>query len=287
MLEEEALYVELKRMEQTERRYRSDREELMRVMGGLDSGVLVPGEQGNRAFGRGEAIGVGVARGADGSVLADKLKKRRRGEDGEPAQDVDMPPPPPVKKKVDPMFGECPRRSSRSRLMVNLPCSSLLHLSDERNNITRVPPQPGQLTTSRNTHQPVYLRSTRLPTPKPHLATKTNALLSQMSISTVRLVMPTRDNVVALEKVIHSAEGLVEMKRLVDRVEVEVRTLKAQRDGIVPTPAGAASGSTAVPVDSSGSAGVEDLTPKSEDGPEMTGSVPKSVSTSHLCANRH
>jgi hypothetical protein len=115
-------------MEQTERRYRSDREELMRVMGGLDSGVLVPGEQGNRAFGRGEAIGVGVARGADGSVLADKLKKRRRGEDGEPAQDVDMPPPPPVKKKVDPMFGECPRRSSRSRLMVNLPCSSMLHL---------------------------------------------------------------------------------------------------------------------------------------------------------------
>lgn len=106
MLEEEALYVELKRMEQTERRYRSDREELMRVMGGLDSGVLVPGEQGNRAFGRGEAIGVGLARGADGSVLADKLKKRRRGEDGEPAQDVDMPPPPPVKKKVDPMFGE-------------------------------------------------------------------------------------------------------------------------------------------------------------------------------------
>lgn len=106
MLEEEALYVELKRMEQTERRYRSDREELMRVMGGLDSGVLVPGEQGNRAFGRGEAIGIGLARGADGSVLADKLKKRRRGEDGEPAQDVDMPPPPPVKKKIDPMFGE-------------------------------------------------------------------------------------------------------------------------------------------------------------------------------------
>lgn len=90
--------------------------------------------------------------------------------------------------------------------------------------------------------------------------------------------MPTRDNVVALEKVIHSAEGLVEMKRLVDRVEVEVRTLKAQRDGIVPTAAGAASGSTAVPVELSGSAGADDLTPKSEDGPELTGSVPKSVS---------
>jgi hypothetical protein len=108
MLEEESLYVELKRMEQTERRYRSDREELMRVMGGLDSGILVPpsGEQGNRAFGRGEVLGIGQARGPDGTVLADKLKKRRRGEDGEPAGDVEMPPPPPPKKKVDPMFGK-------------------------------------------------------------------------------------------------------------------------------------------------------------------------------------
>jgi hypothetical protein len=61
--------------------------------------------------------------------------------------------------------------------------------------------------------------------------------------------------------------------------------LKAQRDGIVPTPAGAASGSTVVPVDPSGSAGVEDLTPKSEDGPEMTASVPKSVSAQALRAN--
>jgi len=56
-----------------------------------------------------------------------------------------------------------------------------------------------------------------------------------MHISTVSLVMPTKDNISALEKTIHAAEGLIEMKRLVDRVEVEVRTLKAQRDGIAMT----------------------------------------------------
>jgi hypothetical protein len=63
-----------------------------------------------------------------------------------------------------------------------------------------------------------------------------------MHISTVSLVMPTKDNIAALEKTIHAAEGLIEMKRLVDRVEVEVRTLKAQRDGIaLSTPAAAMS----------------------------------------------
>jgi hypothetical protein len=110
----------------------------------------------------------------------------------------------------------------------------LLH-ADERNNITHIPPQPGQLTTSRNTHQPAYLRGTRLPALKPDIKNKTHALLAEMHISTVSLVMPTKDNIAALEKTIHSAEGLIEMKRLVDRVEVEVRTLKAQRDGIAMT----------------------------------------------------
>jgi DNA methyltransferase 1-associated protein 1 len=38
--EEEALYVEIKRMEQNERRYRSDRDELMRAILGLDSGLV-------------------------------------------------------------------------------------------------------------------------------------------------------------------------------------------------------------------------------------------------------
>lgn len=95
--------------------------------------------------------------------------------------------------------------------------------------------------------------------------------------------MPTRDNVVALEKVIQSAEGLVEMKRLVDRAEVEVRTLKAQRDGIavpvanVNTNASAASGSVLTAVETSGAVvagGMDEPTPKSEDVSE----APKSVS---------
>ena len=38
--EEEALYIEVKRMEQNEKRYRSDRDDLMRTVMGLDSGLI-------------------------------------------------------------------------------------------------------------------------------------------------------------------------------------------------------------------------------------------------------
>lgn len=38
--EEEALYVEVKRLQQVEKRYRSDRDDLMRTVMGLDSGLV-------------------------------------------------------------------------------------------------------------------------------------------------------------------------------------------------------------------------------------------------------
>jgi len=40
IVEEEALYVEIKRMEQNEMRYRADRDDLMRTIMGLDSGLV-------------------------------------------------------------------------------------------------------------------------------------------------------------------------------------------------------------------------------------------------------
>jgi DNA methyltransferase 1-associated protein 1 len=46
--------------------------------------------------------------------------------------------------------------------------------------------------------------------------------------------MPTRPNLDMLERVFGAAAGLVEMKRQVDRVEQELRTLKAQKEGFIP-----------------------------------------------------
>jgi DNA methyltransferase 1-associated protein 1 len=43
--------------------------------------------------------------------------------------------------------------------------------------------------------------------------------------------MPTRPNLEAYDGVLQAAVSLVDMKRQVDRVEQEIRTIKAQRDG--------------------------------------------------------
>ena len=39
LVEEEALYVEIRRLEQTERRFKKEREELFRTLAGMDSGL--------------------------------------------------------------------------------------------------------------------------------------------------------------------------------------------------------------------------------------------------------
>ncbi len=58
-------------MEQNERRYKIEREELMRTMNGIESGIFRPGKlgEGNSAFGDGKIALIGVARGVDGVVV--------------------------------------------------------------------------------------------------------------------------------------------------------------------------------------------------------------------------
>lgn len=73
-----------------------------------------------------------------------------------------------------------------------------------------------------------------MPMPKPNAAIRITELLAEFGLSTTRLVMPTRGNLEAYDSVLQAAASLIEMKRQVDRVEQEVRTLKAQREGYVP-----------------------------------------------------
>ncbi|KAK4684807.1 DNA methyltransferase 1-associated protein 1, partial [Tremellales sp. Uapishka_1] len=89
--EEEALYVEVKRMEQNERRYRADRDDLMRTVMGLDSG-LISLEQVN----------------GEGVVGLSKDKKRKRPEDELPGAVTASPVGPVTKKQKDSAaFGKC------------------------------------------------------------------------------------------------------------------------------------------------------------------------------------
>ena len=81
------------------------------------------------------------------------------------------------------------------------------------------------------THQPVYLRSWKLPTPKPSNAAKITQALSESGINYQRLVMPTRENVVQLEALYEAANALVDTKKVIDRVEQEICMMKEKKNG--------------------------------------------------------
>lgn len=77
-------------------------------------------------------------------------------------------------------------------------------------------------------HQPAYLRSFKLPVPKAAIAPKITQALAELGVSHSRLVMHTRDNIIQLESLLEATAALVETKRVVDKVEFDIRVLKAR-----------------------------------------------------------
>src|SRR5262249_55377887 len=94
--------------------------------------------------------------------------------------------------------------------------------------ISRVEPPPATTPATKAAHQPVFLRSFKIPTPKASVAPKVAQALAELGISYSRLVMPTRDNCAQLELVLEAATGLVELKKMVDKVEYDMKVLKAR-----------------------------------------------------------
>ncbi|KAL7420807.1 swr complex subunit [Cryptotrichosporon argae] len=194
--EEEALYVEIKRLEQNERRYRADRDELMRTVIGLDSGLVNLDQQNS-----------------EGVLNVDRYKKKRRPEDEVPGPQ--SPAPPPTKKQKEDAATDA--ALGIYRLPPVAPAANSSHLAQKH-----------------PVHQPVHLRSTRIPLPPSSTALRVPELLAEFGVAFGRLVMPTRANIDIYERVLQAAGGLLDMKRQVDRVEQEIRTHTAQRNGFVP-----------------------------------------------------
>ena len=82
---------------------------------------------------------------------------------------------------------------------------------------------PTSATVTKAAHQPAYLRSFKLPTPKAAIAPKVTLALSELGISHSRLVMPTRENVVQLESLLDATTVLIEIKRLVDKADYDIK----------------------------------------------------------------
>lgn len=213
LAEEEALYIELKRIEQNEKRFKQDRDRLLRTLLGAECGLpdLPIDEDG---------------------PLGDP-KKRKRGV----PNDLDSPATPSsslfasaIPKRAQSAKsaaeGACP--SSRSPTFPDQPPSffpdraiaDALHCIQRTDGIIPVG------TTTKASHQATYLRSFRVAYPKAAVAAKVTQIANELGISLSRLVMPTRDTLLAQEALLEAIASLVELKKVADRVDQEIRTAK-------------------------------------------------------------
>jgi DNA methyltransferase 1-associated protein 1 len=75
-------------------------------------------------------------------------------------------------------------------------------------------------------HTPVFLRSYKLPTVRAAVQPRVTQVLTELGLRTDRLVMPTQENVQQLELLLNAASALVETRKVVERVEQEIRVVK-------------------------------------------------------------
>ncbi|KZT05541.1 uncharacterized protein LAESUDRAFT_726808 [Laetiporus sulphureus 93-53] len=193
--EEDALYVELKRLEQNERRFKRDREELLRTLLGIESGLPDIKEDED-----------GLMNGP-----ADTRKRKKGTHTAESETPISATPSSNIISLGQPSKKG---HSAKSAAYDALHC---IHRTD-------IPPANAPPT--KTAHQPVYLRSYKLPQPKLTSVAKVAQALGELGISHTRLVMPTRENCTQLEGLLDAATALVETKKVVDRVEQDIRVAR-------------------------------------------------------------
>ncbi|KAF8351581.1 hypothetical protein F5887DRAFT_1195820 [Amanita rubescens] len=181
-VEEEALYIEVRRLEQTERKFKKERDDLLRTLAGIESGLPDIVEE-EPPF----------------SLMMDTKKKKKGG-----IMDLDSPSMPSSISLGSPIVKRA--QSAKNAAYDALHC------------IVRADP-PMTASATKSAHTPAYLRSFKLPTPKQAIAPKVTQALAELGILHTRLVMPTRDNCAQLEQL---------MKRLVDKVDYDIKVLKTR-----------------------------------------------------------
>ena len=224
--EEEFLYVESRRLEQTYAKTTREREDLLRLLGGPGSGATIPGLMHIGSLppgavgigGVGALMGAGAAgqRAAMGSSLSGSTNRRgRRGatvdEDASEAYASGSGKGGGLGKrtKIDPVYDmeHCITRLDTS----TNPGTNAYGLPKSYNYLVGGPT--------------VCVRSSRLPQIKSAMQPKIMGALTEMGINQ-RLIMPTVVNQDRLEALIGAVATLMEVKRQVDRAEYEKEVLK-------------------------------------------------------------
>ncbi|KAI9000718.1 hypothetical protein BD414DRAFT_472532 [Trametes punicea] len=193
--EEDALYLELEKLKENERRFKKDREELLRTLLGIESGLPdIPVDE----------------EGLQGMSTDTKKKKKGIAGSVEPQTPIT-----PSTASTVPLAQPQPKKTAKSAAYDALHC---IYRHGETQTST----------SSKAPHSPVHLRSSKIPQLKQATAQRIAQVLNEVGVVHNRLVMPTRDNIARLEAVIHDAGIVVEKKKALDKVEQDLKTVKAR-----------------------------------------------------------
>lgn len=240
--QEEALYIECKRIEQNERRFQRQREDLIRTLGGVESGLqslslrlddptsaLPPQTTSNRRQKRGDGMDPDSPMASTSSMNMIALPSPSSGATTLPAggtryksQSLASSSGTPAMPGSISLSGVAPYNASQPETTF-----------DPVNCMTQLLPSSAhpQLSATKAMHKPVTLRSSLIPIPKAPVLSKINTILTDLGIHPSRLVMPTAANIERMEALQQAAGGLADMKRLLDKVEQDVKNLKTKLRG--------------------------------------------------------
>ncbi|KIM46378.1 hypothetical protein M413DRAFT_312999 [Hebeloma cylindrosporum] len=196
--EEEALYVEVKRLEHTERKFKRDRENLLRTLAGIDSGLPDIVEDDGSIL--------GLSSESPSNIGSNKKKSQRKSG---LAMDADSPATPSV----------------ASTPVIKRPQNLKNAAYDAQHCIIRTD-VPASGIATKAAHQPAYLRTFKIPVMKTAVQQKVQEAVAELGLSSSRLVMPTRENVAQLDAMLEAMLALLETKRLVEKAEYDIQVLK-------------------------------------------------------------
>jgi DNA methyltransferase 1-associated protein 1 len=229
LAEEEALYIEARRIEQNEAKFAGEREELLRLLGGWES--LQSATPTTIAM-AGAGLGVPLSGSA---AEAEELKRKKRKAEAESAA---------LQATAGPSGINLAVLTPKQKAALKESAFDEQHYIqrfDPNTQLSSRPPYPHLIGTP-STHPPVapsphnpssshgaFIRSTRLLTAKLTMAQRTQQTLAELTPPIgQRLVFPNAKNCEKWEGLLGAVTSGLEMQKQLERVDAELRIAKAR-----------------------------------------------------------
>ncbi|PKI84997.1 swr complex subunit [Malassezia vespertilionis] len=218
--EEEALYVEARRLEQNEAKFAKERNDLLRLLGGWES---LPNANMNTVA----AVGAGLTAFPPSDTEADGGKKRRKLDSAPPSAKVSGDP----KQALFDAQNFITRFATDAPHVLRTPYPNLIGTPSV---LPSVATHAQGTKAESHAHHGAYLRSTRMLGFRPNQYARAMQALAELDPPIgPRLVFPTASNVEKWETLMGAVAGSLEMKKQLERVEAEHRIAHARLVALV------------------------------------------------------